>query len=227
MESIEQYKIRKLIDQIIFDFYEENYEEQPDIFNLNILKSLEIIVKYYTSQNDLSKSVIDNVYKFLVVAREYDDENKNERIEIINNIIRIMNGQKRDESLTFYRIQLYNRTKEFRYLFKASNAEIINEIDNIHSSICNDLVVLISHSNDVSDMDFINEYLPELKDSALYYESLNVILKENPAVFKDPLFYNRMICILECNNLIYEDIVEYNEKLVKRIDKKIKKLRFK
>lgn len=227
MESIEQYKIRKLIDQIIFDFYEENYEEQPDIFNLNILKSLEIIVKYYTSQNDLSKSVIENVYKFLTVAREYNDENKNERIEIINNIIRLMNGQKRDESLTFYRIQLYNRTKEFRYLFKASNAEIINEIDNIHSSICNDLVVLISHSNDVSDMDFINEYLPELKDSALYYESLNVILKENPAIFKDSLFYNRMICILEFNNLIYEDIVEYNEKLVKRIDKKIKKLRFK
>ena len=102
---------------------------------------------------------------------------------------------------------------------------IISQINNIHDSICNDLFVLVSHSSNVSDEEFIKEYLTELKDSDLYYESLNVILKENPLVFKDQLFYNRMICVLEYNNLIYEDLVEYNQKLVKKIDKKVKKIK--
>ena len=225
MESINIYKTRKLIYQIMFDFYEKNYSEDSGMFDLNILKSLEAIVEYHTSQNDLSASVMDNISNFLMAARDYQDENRNERIEIINNIVRLMNSQEKDQSLIFYRMQLHTRTKDFKYLFKASDSEIIKEIDNIHDSICHDLFVLVSHSTDVSDMDFINEYLPELKDSDLYYESINTILKENPIVFKDQLFYNRMICVLEFNNLMYQDLVEFNEKLVKRIDKKVKKIK--
>ena len=225
MEPINIYKTRKLIYQIMFDFYEKNYEEDTGMFGLNILKSLEVIVEHHTSQNDLSKSVIDNIGKFLMAAREYKDEQRLERIEIINNIIRLMNSQEKDDSLIFYRMQLHTRTRDFRYLFKASNAEIISEIDNVHDSICHDLFVLVSHSTDVSDEEFIKEYLPELKDSDLYYESINTILKENPIIFKDKLFYNRMICVLEYNNLMYQDLVEYNEKLVKKIDKKIKKIK--
>lgn len=225
MEPINKYKTRKLVYQIMFNFYEDNYEEDPLMFGLDILKSLEVIVEYHVSQNDLSKSVMDNINKFLMSAREYKDEQRNERIEIINNIIRLMNSQEKDQSLIFYRMQLHTRTKQFKYLFKASDAEIISEIDNVHNSICHDLFVLVSHSTDVSDMEFVKEYLPELKDSDLYYESLNVILKENPLVFKDQLFYNRMICVLEYNSLMYEDLVEYNEKLVKKIDKKIKKIK--
>lgn len=225
MEPINIYKTRKLIYQIMFDFYNKDYEEDPRMFDLNILKSLEVIVEYHTSQNDLSKTVMDNISNFLVAAREYQDENRNARIEIINNIIRFMNGQEKDDSLIFYRMQLYTRTKDSKYLFKASDAEIIKEIDNVHDSICHDLFVLVSHSTDVNDEDFIKEYLPELKDSDLYYESINTILKENPIVFKDQLFYNRMICILEYNNLMYQDLVKYNEKLVKKINKKIKNIK--
>lgn len=227
MEPINKYKTRKLVYQIMFDFYNKDYEEDIMMFDLNILKSLEVIVEYHTSQNDLSKSVMDNISSFLMAAREYQDEHRNERIEVINNIIRLMNSQEKDQSLIFYRMQLHTRTKEFKYLFKASDAEIKKEIDNVHDSICHDLFVLVSHSTDVSDEEFVKEYLPELKDSELYYESLNVILKENPLVFKDQLFYNRMICVLEYNNLMYNDLVEYNEKLVNRIDKKIRKIQCK
>lgn len=225
MEPINIYKTRKLVYNIMFDLYEKDYSEDPSMFDLNIIKSLEVIVEYHTSQNDLSKSVMDNISNFLMSAREYQDENRNERIEIINRIIRHMNSQEKDQSLIFYRMQLHTRTGEFKYLFKASNAEIIGEIDNVHDSICHDLFVLVSHSSDVSDEDFVKEYLPELKDSDLYYESINTILKENPIVFKDQLFYNRMICVLEYNNLMYNDLIGYNEKLVKKIDKKIKKIK--
>ena len=221
MEPINIYKTRKLVYNIIFDLYEKDYSEDTSMFDLNIIKSLEVIVEYHTSQNDLSKSVMDNISNFLMAAREYQDENRNERIEIINRIVRLMNSQEKE----FYRMQLHTRTKEFKWLFKASDAEIIKEIDNVHDSICHDLFVLVSHSTDVSDEEFVKEYLPELKDSDLYYESINTILKENPLVFKDQLFYNRMICVLEYNNLMYQDLVGYNEKLVKRIDKKIKRIK--
>ena len=223
MEPINIYKMRKLIYEIMFNFYEDNYKEDPSMFDLFTIESLRNIVEFHVKNNDLSKDVINNINKFLFQAREYKDENREKRIELINETIRIMNNQEKDESLMFYRFQLFDRTGDYKYFFKVTNAEIINEINYIHDSICNDLFVLVSHTEEVDDMEFVNEYLPYLKDSDLYYESLNMILKENPIVFKNQTFYNRMICVLEYNNLKYDDLVNYNKKLVKRINKKIKK----
>lgn len=187
--------------------------------------SLKNIVEYHTKNNDFSEPVKDNIRNFLYQAREYQDEHRKERIDIINEIIGLINTQEKDESLIYYRLQLYDRSNQFKYLFKATKAEIIKEIDNVHDSICFDLFVLVSHSTDVSEEEFIKEYLPVLKSTDLYYESLNMILKENPIVFKDQLFYNRMMCVLEYNNLMHDELVEYNERLVKKINKKTKKIK--
>lgn len=225
MEPINEYRLRKLVCEIIFNFDIDDYDEEPYAYDLIFIESLRNIVKARCEKNDLSKDVMNNINKFLSYAREYKDENREKRIELINEIIMIMNSQEKDESLIFYRFQLYERRRNFEYLLKKSDREIIEQIPNIHKSICHDLFVVVSHSNDVSDMDFVKEYLPDLKDSDLYYESLNMMLKENPLVFKDQLFYNRMICVLEYNSLICEDLIKYNEKLVKKIDKKIKKIK--
>lgn len=222
-ESINEYKTRKLIYQIMFDFYDD-YEENTSIFDLIIIESLKNIVEFHSRNNDLSKDVINNINKFLMQAREYKDEKRKERIELVNDIIRIMNNQEKDRSLIFYRIQLYDRTNNFKYLFKAKDAEIIDEISNVHDSICNDFFVLVSHTDDVDDITFVNEFLPDLKECELYYQSLNMMLKENPIVFRDQTFYNRMICVLQSNSLLNKDTVDNNEKLVKKINKKIKKL---
>lgn len=222
-ESINEYKTRKLIYQIMFDFYDD-YEENTSIFDLIIIESLKNIVEFHSRNNDLSKDVINNINKFLMQAREYKDEKRKERIELVNDIIRIMNNQEKDRSLIFYRIQLYDRTNNFKYLFKAKDAEIIDEISNVHDSICNDFFVLVSHTDDVDDITFVNEFLPDLKECELYYQSLNMMLKENPIVFRDQTFYNRMICVLQSNSLLNKDTVDNNEKLVKKINRKIKKL---
>ncbi|MBE6139076.1 MAG: hypothetical protein E7174_01025 [Firmicutes bacterium] len=222
-ESINEYKTRKLIYQIMFDFYDD-YEENTSIFDLIIIESLKNIVEFHSRNNDLSKDVINNINKFLMQAREYKDEKRKDRIELVNDIIRIMNNQEKDRSLIFYRIQLYDRTNNFKYLFKAKDAEIIDEISNVHDSICNDFFVLVSHTDDVDDITFVNEFLPDLKECELYYQSLNMMLKENPIVFRDQTFYNRMICVLQSNSLLNKDTVDNNEKLVKKINKKIKKL---
>lgn len=225
MEPIEQYRLRKLIYQLMFNFEDTNYDEEAYLYDLVAVGSLRNIVEYHAKHNDLSKDVIYNINKFLSQAREYNDEHRLERIEIINDIIRIMNGQEKDNSLVYYRIQLYERTKDYRYLLKSTNEEIIKEIPMIHESICNDLLVLVSHMEDINDMEFANEFLPDLVNNELYYESLNMILLENPIVFKDKTFYNRMMCVLNFNNLTHQELEEKNEKLVKKINKKIKRIK--
>lgn len=227
MEDINIYKTRKMLDEIIFNFEKIDYSEDPDIFDLTIMESFRNIVEYHTSNGHLIYSVKDNINEFLSQARLYEDEDRVARINLINEIIVLLNGQINEEHLLFYRIQLYYRTKQFRYLLKATNDEIKKEIPHVHDSICHDLYVVSSHSDEFTDEEFIKEALPFLKDSNLYYESLNMMLTENPIIFKDLTFYNRMMCVLNMNNDVYKkdkEMIKYNKKLVKSIDKKIKKI---
>lgn len=227
MEDINRYKTRKMLYEIMFNFEKIDYTEDPDIFDLVIIESIRNIVKYHTSNGHLIESVKGNINEFLSQARYHFDSNRIERIKLINEIIVLMNSQINDEHLLFYRFQLYYRTKQFRYLFKATNDEIKKEIPHVHDSICHDLYVISSHSDEFTDEDFIKDALPYLQDSNLYYESLNMILRENPIIFKDLTFYNRMMCILNKNNDIYKrdkEMIKHNKKLVKRINEKTKRI---
>jgi len=227
MEDINRYKTRKMIYEIIFNSEKIDYTETPDIFDLTIIESLRNIIEYHTTNGHLIDSVKNNINEFLSQARLYEDNNRVDRIKLINEIITLMNSQINDEHLLFYRFQLYNRTKKSTYLLKSTDEEIKKEIPHVHDSICHDLYVVSSHSDEFTDEEFIKEALPYLQDSNLYYESLNMILKENPIVFKDLTFYNRMICILNINNDIYKEekeMIKYNKKLVKKVNSKIKKL---
>lgn len=227
MEDINRYKTRKMLYEIMFNFEKIDYSKDPDIFDLTIIESLRNLVKYHTSNGHLKDSVKDNINEFLSQARYHFDDNRVERIKLINEMITLINSQIDDEHLMFYRFQLYYRTKQSRYLLKASREEIEKEIPHVHDSICHDLYLVSSHSDEFTDEEFIKEALPYLQDSNLYYESLNMILKENPIVFKDLTFYNRMMCVLNINNDIYKaekEMIKYNKKLVKSIDKKTKKI---
>lgn len=224
-EDINLYKVRKLIYQIMFDLNEQEYLEDTNLFDLVFIESLKNVVEYHVKNNYLSDSVKNNINEYLYQARNYNDENKIERINLINDVIKLMNSQEKDESLIFYRFELLKRRRDFKYVFKYTDEQIKNEIENIHDSICNDLIVTVSHSDVVDDEEFMKYYLPCIGNSELYYESLNVILKENPAVFKNQLFYTRMLTVLTHNDELYEDkkeVLEYNNKLIKRINKKRK-----
>lgn len=222
-EDLITYRMRKVIETIIFNFYENDYEDKED-FDLLTVESLRNVVEYLTSQNYLSESVKENINNYLMRARYFEDENRSKRIQLINDTIGFINTQKEDGSLIFYRLQLFDRRKEFKYLFKSTNDEIKQEIENVHDSICHDLYVLIGQSNLTSDKEFEEEYLPLFAESNYYYESLNIFLKENPTVFRDKLFYNRMMKVINLNNELYNDkeVFKMNKKLLKKIDRKIK-----
>lgn len=222
-ENIEIYRMRKVIENVIFNFYENDYEDKED-FDLITVESLRNVVEYLSSQNYLSESVKNNIHNYLTRARYFEDENRSKRVEFINETIGFMNRQQFDHSLIFYRLQLFDRRKDFKYLFKSTNEEIKKEIENVHDSICNDLYVLIGQSNLTSDKEFEEEYLPYFKNTNIYYESLNMFLKENPTVFKDEIFYSRMMKVINLNNEICNDkeVFKMNKKLLKKIDRKIK-----
>lgn len=221
------YKTRKLIYSIIFNFYENDYSEDIGSFDLVIVESLKNIVASLVKQNCLSEKVKENIGNYLIQAREYQDENRSKRIEFINDIVGIMNLQKSDDSIIFYRLELFKRRKDLKYLFKYPDTIIKSQICNIHDSICNDLYVLISHTEDASKEEFEKEFLPYFVNTDLYYESINAILAECPIIFKDKTFYDRMMTVLDINREIYNNdrkIVKINKQLVKKIKNKVKKV---
>lgn len=223
-EDMSIYVTRKLIYSIMFDFYDNDYKDNPCMFDLVILESLKNLVEAHVQNGDLSKSVIANINNYLQQARYYDDDKRIERINIINEIIILMNNQKHDDLLMFYRMQLMFRRKDFYYAIKCPNQSIKAEMNDVHESICYDLVVLDSHSESVSDEEFTSTYLPDLVNNQYYYESLNMILRENPKVFRNKVFYDRMMCILNLNKELNnnEKLVKVNKKLIKQVNRKRK-----
>lgn len=220
--NITNYMIKKIVESIMFDLNFKDYNEAPNLFDITIMYGLKDLVKFYTHNNCLSKEVISNVQKYLMEARLFKDENREHRNNIINDIITLLNTQKKDESILFYRIELYQRTNDYKFLTKYSDELIKSNINKVHNYICNDLIILNGHLDITSNDVFICSYLPKyLKDEKLYYQSILKILKENPFVFKDETFYARVIYILDnymCDNK-YQ--LKSNEKIKKRI-KKIK-----
>lgn len=217
-----------LIKAIIFNTEDDDYKNEEDIFDLIFMESFSNIVKFYVENNAFSEKIKDNIRNYLYKAREYKDNNRDKRIDIINEIIITLNSQKEDNSLGFYRFELYKRRRDLKLAIKSDNDTIKKEIDAIHDSICGDLYVIYTHSDSINDQKFITEHLPNLSNSAMYYESINALLMDHPYVFKDRLFYNRMMCILNLNNELYSDdkeMINLNKKLVKKVDKKVKRIK--
>lgn len=179
----EEYETYKLITAIMYYYNNEVYYK--DSFDIAFLEMMKKLVSLSVERGYLSNNAKENINRFLVDVRNYEDENRNKRINIINDILRIMNHQKDDKTIEFYRMQLSTRRNDKKYLTKYSDYVIKKEISEINLSIVYDYLVVYSHSNEITDEEFINDFLPGFVTSTLYYESINAILEENPSMFKD------------------------------------------
>lgn len=226
-EDLNSYKTIKLVHNIMFNFCENDYSEDPSIFNLLIIESFKNIVHEHLLLGNLSNDVKNNIYNFLRQAREYKDENSNKRYELVNEIIMLLNSNYEDKSEVFYRMELYKRTRDFKYVTKYTKEQINENIEYVHDSICNDFYILVSHLEETTDEEFEEIYLPCFTDTETYYDSLNAILLENPKVFKNKLFYSRMLKILNANTKIHNDdkvMKKYNSKMLRKINRKVRKV---
>lgn len=214
------YYIHKFLLAIMFDDTYDYYKKNTWVYDIDILEDFRDVVKYYSESNCLSNKVKDNIYKILVDGRSIKDESYNERIVLINEIISILNSQKLDVSLNYYLGQLLLRKRKTKNELKKYNLQdLYNEIPSIHESIFSDFMVLLSHSNQITDEQFVERYLETFSKDKLYYESLNSILKECPSLFQNKIFIDRMNSVFELNSELYSDCKKLNKEMIKRIKK--------
>ena len=218
-EQLATYYTYKMALSIPFDMKESDFEYNNIYFNLLVMDYLKLIVETFTKENLISKKVEDNIKNYLLQARDYQDKNRKERIDIINDILSSLNSQENDNSLGLYIYELMKRRNSKKYLFKPIS-EIKSEIDKVHQSIVNDYLVLFTHSESMSDEVFNQSFLDKFVKSELYFESLNVILNEMPQVFTNSIFYERVMDVLSTKKFFEKK----NNKLIEKIDKKIKQI---
>ena len=211
----------KFLLAVMFDDNYDYYKRNLWFYDIDVLEIFKDIVKCYSERGCISDRVKDNIYKILVDARNIKDENYNERIMLINEIIGVLNSQKEDNSLQYYIGQILLRKRKTTHELKKYNLEdLYDEIPSIHESIFSDFMVLLSHSEQISDEQFVERYLSEFSKDKLYYESLNVILKECPSLFQNKLFIDRMNAVFELNREMYRDGKKLNKQIIKSIKKK-------
>lgn len=210
-KNLNVYIIYKRLQAFVFN-PNLGLKEQKDII---FMRNLELYLKLV--YNDLDYTLKQDILTALSELRLVQDENKNERIEIINSIIRNINMSKTDNDHIFYKLELYNRFKDFKYLEQDIDDEMM---EGINSFIFLDYLILISHIDLTTDDEFENEYLKQLIGNIYYYNSIEILINECPNILKNNKFIKRFKKIHELNKSINLELDKYDLKVVEKIFRK-------
>ena len=207
-----------------YEIYEDYKFVQGLIFNTNVsseygeafieigdLNHLLYIVKKCNYMFDDDE--INNIGKILEDVKIINDEHTNERINIINEILTILNsGTDKQEYYSFYKEEFIKRISN-KKLSKLDNNTIDRYKYIIKTSIALDPIILLSH---VSIDEDLNNYINDFIDSVFYRMSIRAIMQEYPSILNNELFVSRMNKVL--NN-------SKDKKSVKTLRKEIKKIK--
>lgn len=156
---------------------------------------------------------INNIGIILQDVKDIEDEYTNERINIINEILTILNsGIDKQEHYSFYKEEFLKRVNN-KKLSKLDDNAIERYKYIIKTSIALDPIILLSHTSIDDD---INNYLNDFIDSVFYRMSIRAIIQEYPLILNNELFVSRMNKVLDNSK---------DKKSVKTLRKDIKKLR--
>lgn len=185
-------------------------ESDESLGSWEFIANLYPFIESFVSKNVLSNEMRDNVLNYLNVVRFMDEDKtlsiseyieKIMKIDLINKMIVMINGQEKDNSMRYYRYEMYNRTNDKIYLnpIIMSDEDILEEKEELFDSIAFDHFVLCTHDEGITDEEFDNNYLPKLLDEKMYYEVLNAIYHEYPEKFLNDVFYQRCLQVLNTN----------------------------
>lgn len=223
-EFIDSYYVHKYLLSIMFDTETENYLRTPKVFKAKTLKKLKLIIEDLTKGSYISYEIKRNLYTFIANIGEIKDcEDYSERFQVLGEITSLLNLQVDDNSLIFYRYNMFARTNDLKYLFKYSNIEIKALTDYVNQLIYNDFAVIKSHLEG-TDKEFDEDYLSEFQDTESYYENINLILKECPILLKNKTFYNRVMKVLNANSK-NKELQRINNKTLKKVNRNIRKIK--
>ena len=158
---------------------------------------------------------VNNIYKILQDVRYVEDEYKEERITILNNINNILNTPiNQKDNNDFYRTEIVQRYNKKKY-YRLKDEVVESKKDLISASIAFDMPVIESH---IFDSEMYNKYCNEFIDNPLYYMSVRAIINEFPLILDNDIFVVRLNEILS-----HTKDNKTTKKLVKEIDRKIKR----
>ena len=207
-----------------YEVYEDFKFVQGLIFNSNVsseygnafieigdLMHLKTIIENCNYMFDDTE--INNIGLILQDVKDIEDEYTNERINIINEILTILNsGIDKQEHYSFYKEEFLKRINN-KKLSKLDDIAIERYKYIIKTSIALDPIVLLSHTTNEED---INNYLNDFIDSVFYRMSIRAIIQEFPLILNNELFINRMNKVLDNSK---------DKSSAKTLRKEIKKLR--
>lgn len=222
-ESYYSFKIFELLlaESDLRDWIKYN----PQLSTSDFLTCFLIYLGPFLENNYLSPTMKNNALNYLNLVRFSEYNNNKEKIELVNAIIRLINSQDSSKYLNFYRQEMYKRTMDKQCLTKYNDSIIINNEQNLLESIKYDQFVLISHSNQINDEIFNEEFLPALLSELHYFKTINCILEEYPQQFKNPVFLMRYNIVI--NNFLqiqesissYKTLTTYNNRVINKVKK--------
>lgn len=107
---------------------------------------------------------VNNIYKILQDVRYVEDEYKEERITILNNINTILNTPiNQKDNNDFYRTEIVQRYNKKKY-YRLKDDVVESKKDLISASIAFDMPVIESH---IFDSEMYNKYYNEFIDNPL------------------------------------------------------------
>ncbi len=207
-----------------YETYEDFKFVQGLIFNSNVSKEYgnafieigDLIHLRYIVENCnymFDDAEINNIGIILQDVKDIEDEYTNERIDIINEILTILNsGNNKQEHYNFYKEEFLKRVNN-KKLNKLDESAIERYKYIIKTSIALDPIILLSHTSTDED---INNYLNDFIDSVFYRMSIRAIIQEFPLILNNDLFVSRMNMVLDNSK---------DKKSVKVLRKEIKKLK--
>ena len=199
----------------------------PIISTYSFLCVFSMVIDSFVNENCLSPAMKSNALSYLNLVRFNDDKRlddieivlNNDKIELINEMIRKINVQNGINYIDYYRQELYKRTGNDDYLSDHSDYFIINSEDDLLKSMQLDQMVLFCHSDAVDDNEFEKEYLFDLASDLKYFESINCILEEYPRQFLNSLFLKRYNLVVKSYMNEHKDSINnhyieiFNEKV--------------
>ena len=196
-ESYYSYKICELLlaESDLKDWVCDN----PVLSTYNFLSVFNILIGSLLDNDFLSPIMKSNALNYLNLVRFNDDKDvekidntsKNDKILLINDLIRSINIKPGKQYLTYYRQEMYKRTGNDYYLNTPFDFDIKKSEKVLLESMQFDQMVLLSHSDVIGDIEFSNEYLIQLTSDLKYLETINCILEEYPNQFLNELFFER------------------------------------
>lgn len=207
------------------DFLKENDTLCTSDFMFNFL----ICIIPFIENKFLSQFMKNNILKYLNYVRFNDNEelnkketlSKDAKINLVNDIIRMINSADCDNHLIYYREEMYKRTNNKLFLLNPLDSWIMENEKKLFDSMKLDYFIIYSHSDAVEEQEFDNIFIPELLVDFKYFESINCIIKEYPMQLVNPLFFSRYKKVIE--NFMNKELDDKERKEIVQIDKKIVK----